>query len=71
MRLYGIEIDEIGAAIREPDEVGKEGIKNTAIKRFSNRFSGFPLKVVYLKEGQDIFVITAYPLKGKARRQTL
>jgi len=69
IRLYGIEIGEIDTAITSPDEFKREGIKHMALKQFPNRFSGFPLKVVYLKKGQEIFVITAYPLKGKSRRQ--
>ena len=68
MKLYGIHIGEIEEAIKSPDEEGREGKKTTALKKFIDRFSGYPLKVVYEKTGDDIFTITAYPLKKKVWR---
>ena len=68
IKLYGIHEGEILEAIKTPDAVDKKGHKITAIKKFINRFSGYPLKVVYEKKGNDIFIITAYPLKKKIWR---
>ena len=68
MKLYGILEADVAEAIQKPDSRDEESGKTVVLKRFSNRFSGFPLKVVYLKEGGEIFIITAYPLK-KARRE--
>ncbi|MFZ6017358.1 MAG: DUF4258 domain-containing protein [Nitrospirota bacterium] len=67
MRLYDISEKEIIDAIRSPDYIEKIGIKVTVHKIFPNRFSGFPLKVVY-EEKDEIFIITAYPLKKTYRR---
>jgi len=39
-----------------------------AIKKFQNRFSGYPIKVVYEKRENEPFIITAYPLKKKLWR---
>jgi hypothetical protein len=39
-----------------------------ALKEFSNRFSGYPLKIVYERTGDEMRVITAYPLKRRYRR---
>jgi hypothetical protein len=68
MKLYGIDEDDISAAIEKPDFTGEEGAKTTAVKKFAGRFSGYPLKVVYEESDRGIFVITAYPLKKKLWR---
>ncbi|MBF0466741.1 MAG: DUF4258 domain-containing protein [Nitrospirae bacterium] len=68
MKLYGIDSCEIKEAIDAPDTEDRDGNKLTAIKKFTDRFSGYPLKVVYEKTGDDIFIITAYPLKKKVWR---
>ena len=49
-------------------QLEKEGEKMIAIKIFQDRFSGFPLKVVYKKIQDELFVITAYPLKKRIWR---
>ncbi|MFN3396475.1 MAG: hypothetical protein ACK4Z9_06740 [Thermodesulfovibrionales bacterium] len=50
IRLYGIMEDEIANTINFPDFTEREGNKTIAIKRFQERFSGNPLKVVYEKK---------------------
>jgi len=79
MKLYGILEADVAEAIQKPDSRDEESGKTVVLKRFSNRFSGFPLKVVYSAgfplprsiatgSGGEIFIITAYPLK-KSRRE--
>ena len=68
MKLYGIAGDEITETVQSPDTVAREGAKNIAIKKFGKKFSGYPLKVVYEKRGNEPFVITVYPLKKKPWR---
>jgi len=67
MRLYGISEKEITDAIEFPDFIERKGMKVTVHKKIPNRFSGYPLKVVY-EERDEIFVITTYPLKKAYRR---
>ena len=68
MRLYKISESDIMETIESPDSADREMNKRTSLKGFSNRFSGYPLKVVYdIIEG-EIMVITAYPLKRKRWR---
>jgi hypothetical protein len=68
MRFYAISINDIQKTVELPDMVEKEGEKTIAIKHFQRRFSGFPLKVVYEEIGDQLFIITAYPLKRKMWR---
>ena len=68
MRLYNISERDILNAIDSPDVSGREGDKMVAVKKFQNKFSGFPLKVVYEKIGNELFIITAYPIKKKMWR---
>ena len=68
MRLYNISERDILSAIDSPDVSGREGDKVVAVKKFQDKFSGFPLKVVYEKIGNELFIITAYPLKKKMWR---
>jgi len=67
MRLYGILEEEIRDAVQSPDYVERTGRKIRIHKTFLNRFSGYPLKVVY-EEREEVSVITAYPLKKAYRR---
>jgi hypothetical protein len=67
MRLYGILEEEIRDAIQSPGYIERTGRKIRVHKTFLNRFSGYPLKVVY-EEREEVFVITAYPLKKAYRR---
>ena len=69
IRLYEIKEDEIVKTVDLPDFTDRSGNKTVATKRFLNRFSGYPLKVVYEKRGSDIFLITAYPLKRQQWRR--
>ena len=55
-------------AIDSPDVSGKEGDKAVVMKQFQDKFSDFPLKVVYEKIGNELFIITAYPIKKKMWR---
>ncbi len=68
MRLYVISKRDIQKTVELPDIADNEGEKMVAIKNFQDRFSGFPLKVVYKKIEDELFVITAYPLKKKMWR---
>ncbi len=68
MRLYNISERDILNAIDSPDVSGREGDKVVAVKKFQDKFSGFPLKVVYEKIGNELFIIPAYPIKKKMWR---
>ena len=68
MRLYKIYESDIIEAIESPDLSGREGQKLIAVKKFINKFAGYPLKVVYKKTEKDIIIISAYPLKKKVWR---
>jgi len=68
MRLYNISEGDIMEAIESPDVSGKEGDKAVVMKQYQDKFSGFPLKVVYEKIGNEFFIITAYPVKKKMWR---
>jgi hypothetical protein len=63
MRLYGIRVDDLYKTIESADFRDAEESKLVAVKSLSERFTEYPLKVVYEKSGQDIFIITVYPLK--------
>jgi hypothetical protein len=68
MRFYKISKNDIQKTVELPDIVEKEGRKMIALKTFERRFSGYPLKVVYEEIVDQLFVITAYPLKKKMWR---
>jgi hypothetical protein len=68
IKLYKISEEDISRAIELPDGEEREGGKRIAIKKFSKKYSGYPLKVVYEIEKEEIFVITAYPLKKQRWR---
>ena len=67
MRLYGISEEDIQETIDTPDYREKQTGKVIVQKLFAERFSGYPLKVVY-EEAEETFVITAYPVKKAYRR---
>lgn len=68
MRLYKISERDIMSAVESPDVLTKEENRMVAMKKFRNKFSGYPLKVVYEKIENEIFILTAYPLKKKMWR---
>ena len=68
MRLYNISEKDISEAIESADVEEIEGNKLVALKQFKNRFSGYPLKVVYERMANQLFIVTAYPLKKKMGR---
>ena len=68
IKLYEIADDDIRKTIEVPDIIEKEGIKTVAIRKFKGKYSGYPLKVVYEKTHEGVFVITSYPLKKKMWR---
>lgn len=68
MRLYNITESDIQNAINSPDTSGREVDKVVVVKKFPDKFSGIPLKVVYEKVENELFIITAYPLKKKMWR---
>ena len=68
MRLYGITAEEIDLTISSPHERDQEGGYLITYRHFMRKFGGCPLKVVYLIEGGEIVVVTAYPLRKSYRR---
>ena len=68
MRLYKISEKDIMSAVESPDVFTKEENRMVALKKFRNKFSGYPLKVVYEKIEDEIFLLTVYPLKKKMWR---
>ena len=68
MKLYGITLDDISATILASDTTQSEGSKLVALKKFRNKFSGYPLKVVYEESAEDVLIITVCPLKKKVWR---
>jgi len=68
MRLYNISEGDISDTIDLPEISDREGIKTVAVKKIQDRFSGYPLKVVYEKREEELFIITTYPLKKKLWR---
>ncbi len=62
MCLYRIKESEVQEVIYSPDKEEAKDNKKIAYKTFLNKFSGLPLKVVYIVE-DDIVIITVYPLK--------
>jgi hypothetical protein len=68
MRLYNISERDISDTIDLPEISDREGIKMVAVKIIQDRFSGYPLKVVYEKRENELFIITTYPLKKKLWR---
>jgi hypothetical protein len=62
MRLYGITEEDVKIAIEQGEErLGPDG-RITIIHSGNPRFR-LPLKVVALRRGRDLLVVTAYPLK--------
>ncbi len=68
MRLYKISEKDILDTIESADVSSREGDKVVALREFRNRFSHYPLKVVYETAGNEHFVVTVYPLKGNMWR---
>ncbi len=68
MRLYNISEKDIQSAIDSPEASGREVDRVVVMKKFQDKFSGFPLKVVYEKIGNELFIITVYPIKKKMWR---
>jgi len=63
MRLYGIRVDDVYETIESADFRDAEESKLIAVKSLPERFTEYPLKVVYEESGRDIFIITVYLLK--------
>jgi hypothetical protein len=68
IKLYQIAEEDILKTIQSPDFTDREGSKTIAVKKIPNKFSNYPLKVVYKKIEKEVFIITAYPLKKKLWR---
>jgi hypothetical protein len=68
MRLYNISERDIIGAVESPDVSNKEENRMVALKHFQDKFAGYPLKVVYEKVENEIFIVTVYPLKRKIWR---
>lgn len=65
MKLYKIAPNDIEKTIEKPDLSDKEYDKSIAIRRFQDKYFGYPLKVVYKIEKEEIIIVTVYPLKRK------
>lgn len=65
IRLYKIDLQDILLTISSPEQTATEGNRLVALKAHPNKFSGYPLKVVYEQVGKDITIVTAYPVKKK------
>jgi hypothetical protein len=65
MRLYKISEKDILETIESADVSSREGDKAVALRKFRNRFLHYPLKVVYETVGNELYVVTVYPLKKK------
>lgn len=68
MRLYGIQEADLIAVLDSPDSLSVEEDRRIAAKSIPKRFYGFPLKVVYTVKGDEVIIITAYPLTRGYRR---
>ncbi|HSB07111.1 MAG TPA: DUF4258 domain-containing protein [Thermodesulfobacteriota bacterium] len=68
MRLYKVSERDILEAIEAADVEDKEGDKLVVLKKFRRKYSGYPLKVIYERTENQLFIITAYPLKKKMWR---
>ena len=68
MRLYKVSERDIVAVVESPDVSTKEENRMIAIKNFRDKFSGYPLKVVYEMVEEEVFIVTVYPLKRKMWR---
>lgn len=69
MRLYDISRADVEETIASPGQAEQEGERILAYRSFGERFSGQPLKVVYVVENDETVIITAYPLKRSYRRR--
>lgn len=69
MSLYGISQEEIEGAVSNPDKIDIESNRRVAYKTFAQRFKGMPLKVIYIEEGEDTVILSAYPLKKSYWRE--
>ena len=65
MKLYGIEQTDVELTILHPEQSLIDGDNLIAIRGFENKYSGYPLKVVYCSVNSDFNVVTVYPLKKK------
>ena len=68
MRLYKISAMDILNTMETPEDSTEEEHRFVVLRRFPGKFSGYPLKVVYEKMEDELFIITAYPLKKKIWR---
>jgi len=68
MRLYKVSERDIIGAVESPDVSTKEENRMVAMKNFQDKFSGYPLKVVYEVVENETFIVTVYPLKRKVWR---
>jgi len=66
MELYGIDEEDIEKVIsNESIKPEKEGNRFVTLGQPENKFKNFPLKIVFVYEGDEIVIISAYPLKRK------
>ena len=68
MKLYGIFQEDIEQAIANPDKDPEVEGSRYVVYRTSPKFKGLPLKVIYVFEGENMVILSAYPLKKAYRR---
>lgn len=66
--MYGISEEDVSLAMSSPDHVDTLGARMTVLRRFPDKFSGYPLKVVYESITGEPLIVTAYPLKRSSKR---
>jgi hypothetical protein len=69
MRLYGIAREDIEQTIAHPDKEPQMEGSTYVVYRTLPKFGAFPLKVIYVFEGDCMVILSAYPLKKAYRRQ--
>lgn len=68
MRLYEIAQEDVAQTIVNPDRGPKVEGNRYVVYRTLPKFGGFPLKVIYVLEGECMVILSAYPLKKAYRR---
>ena len=65
MSLYRIDEFDVIETIKREGMAGmiNAGEKRTAVNRDLSSKYGFPLKVVFVHEGQAVIVVSAYPVR--------
>lgn len=68
MRLYGIQEADLIAVLDSPDSLSIEEDRRIAAKSIPRRFLRVSPESVYTVKGDEVIIITAYPLTRGSRR---